>query len=472
MYGSITAAMSRMASWTKLPLVRVLTAALLLFAWPVTVGADPASATQKPAFKQTSGPAQTVDPTLYFAEGSTQPPFDTWFLIQNPTGVPANVQFTFSIQGAGTVTRTFVVGPTSRFSLFANQVIPNVAFSTRIDADQPVLAERAMYVSYDGDDVPGISSPNTTWLFAEGSTQNPFHTWYLLQNPNSTTASATITYMLLGGGTPVTQVVSLPPNSRTSIFVNQVLPNAAFSTQVTGSQPIIVERAMYRFPGNAATAVSGANAPSATWYFPNAKTSVSFSPQFPVPFDSFLLMLNPNSFAVSATVRLFRSNGQVVTVTQQLPANSRQTLFLNQVLPNTSFGVSVQASAPIVAERSMFFGTEPRGAMDIMGVNALRTTWNLAEGSTQSPFTENIYVLNPNSSSMSVHIDFQLPGGQVIGHDFTVGPTAFLTVPVNSLVPNSPVSARITTSLPSAVERQMFFRKLGSLGGTDATGIP
>lgn len=410
-------------------------------------------------------PPITPTTTWFFAEGSTQPPFDTWFLVQNPTGQPANVVFTFELQGGGTVTREFVVGPTSRFSLFANQIIPDFAFSTRIDANQAIFAERAMYVSYDGDAITGIPAPNRTWLFAEGSTQSPFHTWLLLQNPNNQPATATITYLLTQGA-PVTQVVGLPPTSRTSIFVNQVLPNQAFSSRVDSNLPIVVERSMFRFPGNAATDNPGVNAPAATWYFADGNTT-----QGATPFDTFLLLQNPNPTPVVATVTLYRDNGNVVTFPQQLSPQSRLNVFLNPVLPNARFGIKVTANQPIVAERSEFFNPEPRGAISTQGATALATTWNLPEGSTQAPFTEFIEILNPQPSTMSAHVDFDLPSGQVISRDFQIGPNRPLILSVNQIVPNSPVSARITTSMPSVVERTMFMNKLGELGGTDTIGV-
>ena len=86
----------------------------------------------------------------FYAEGSTQPPFDTWFLLQNPTVQAATATLTFLLEGGGTAAQTVGVPPRSRVSVFANQVLPNQAFSTRISADQPIYAERAMYVSFDG----------------------------------------------------------------------------------------------------------------------------------------------------------------------------------------------------------------------------------------------------------------------------------------------------------------------------------
>ncbi len=372
------------------------------------------------------------------------------------------MRFTFQLQPAGMVVQEATVGPRARFSLFANPILPNVAFSTRIDADRRIFAERAMYVSFDGHNVTGIAGPNRLWLFAEGSTQPPFHTWLLLQNPNSEPTTATITY-LREAGPPVVQSLVLSPNARTSVFVNQVLPNAAFSSRVESPLPIVVERAMYRFPGNAATGVSGVNAPSATWYFAEGNTTTGW--------DTWLLLQNPHSTPVSATITFLLSTGQRVTRPLLLPPQSRQSLFVNQVLPGARFGVTITASAPIIAEKSLFFGGEPRGAAATQGASDLATAWNLAEGATTPPFDEIISILNPHEAAMSVHIDFQLPNGQVIGRDIVLGPTRNLVVRVDDIIPNDAVSARVTTSLPSVVERVMFINKFGAVGLHNSIGI-
>lgn len=413
------------------------------------------------AFTFAPPPTPTAS-TWYFAEGSTQPPFDTWLLVQNPTTQTASVRFTFQVQGGGEAVRTALVGPSSRFSLFVNEVLPNTAFSTRVDADQQVFAERAMYVGYDGHVVTGIPGPNSTWLFAEGSTQSPFHTWLLLQNPHSGHARATVTYHLQDGS-PVTQILSLPPTSRTSIFVNEVLPNRAFSAVVNADAPIVAERAMYRFPGNAATGVSGVNAPSRTWYFAHGDTSAGA--------HTWLLLQNPAESVITANVALLDERGNRTSLPITLPPMSRRSLFLNQVLGFHRFGIVVEASEPIVAEKSLFFGAEPRGAAATQGAAALATTWNLPEGSTAPPFDELISILNPHAQVMNVHVDFQLPNGQVIGRDFAIGPTRNLVIRVDDIILNSAVSARVTTSLPSAVERTMLFGKAGSLGGHNTIGI-
>lgn len=429
-----------------------------------------ATPTHSPVVTQTPTPVPTQVPTTtpavstwFFAEGSTQPPFDTWFLVENPGSQVASVTFTFFLQPSGTVVQTYVVGPTSRFSLYANQAIPNVAFSTRIDSNVPVFAERAMYVGYDGDVVTGIPAANTTWLFAEGATVQPFHTWLLLQNPNNTATAATITYLLDNGQT-VSQNLILPANSRTSVFVNQVLPNAAFSSQVHSDLPIIAERAMYRFPGNAAMVNSGVNAPSLNWFFAEGRTSFQGTGA-----DTFLLLQNPNATQATATITLYGTDGRVFNFSVGILPTSRLTVYLNPVFSG-SFGIKVTADIPIIAERSVFFGNEPRGAYSAQGATALATAWHLAEGQTLAPFDEIITILNPQGTTMSVHINFLLENGQVIGRDFTVGANSKLEIQVDNFLAGAN-SASITTSLPSVVERTMFIFKQGRIGAHDTIGF-
>lgn len=414
-------------------------------------------------------PAPTPSPaaaTWFFAEGSTQPPFDTWFLVQNPTSNAASVRFTFQVEGGGIQTRDFSVGPNTRFSLFVNQILPNVAFSTRVEADQQIFVERSMFVGFDGSVITGIPAPNRSWLFSEGATVEPFHTWVLIQNPNNVPANTTVTY-LLRDRPPVVQALGpLAPNSRTSIFVNQVLPNEEFGIRVDSDQPVIAEESTFRFPGNAATATEGSTAPSRTWFFAEGS-----SLQAPLPTDTFMLLQNPQQVATTVTMTLFGTQGQQASLQIAMPPNSRRTIFLNQVLPNASFGVRVESTEPIVAERSQSFGVEPRGLTASLGAVALATQWNLPEGSTQMPFSTTIAILNPNSTALSARLDFQLENGQVVTREFAVSANAKLSVNVNDLLPNNAFSTRVTTSLPSAVERTMFLNKLGSIGVTNAVGI-
>lgn len=437
---------------------------------PATTSTPPAIASTSPVGVSTP-PATTGARSLYFAEGSTAPPFDTWLLLQNPGPAPVMAHLTFMLEGGRVITRDMLLGPTSRTSIFANQIVPSSAFSTRIDADQPLFAERAMYAGFDGHVVTAVTGTSRTWYFAEGATASPFHTWILLQNPNSVPAAARLIYSREDGSAS-TQLVGLQPNSRSSVFVNQVLPDAAFSTRVESDQPIIAERAMYRFPGNASTGVTGVPEPARTWFF------AAGLPTFRgVPVDCWLLLQNPNGYPVTASVTFFGTDGQTFAFQKFLPPASRQSVFASQMFRAPSFGMRVEATGEIIAEKSVFMGptassgNEPQGACATQGTPRLGTTWVLPEGSTAPPFSEKISLLNPNSSSTTVRFEFMLEGGQMLSQTVDVGAMRSFDLDVATVVRSAPASARVVTSLPTVVERTMFWVKGGKIGAHNTVGI-
>lgn len=433
----------------------------------------PPTPTPVPATTATPVPAAAIPSgtTWFFAEGSTAKPFDTWLLLQNPGVAPATARLTFMLEGGGTVSSSVLVEATSRKSIYVNQILPSASFSTRIDSDRPILAERAMYTGFDGHDVTAIAAPSKTWYLAEGSTTSPFHTWILLQNPNGSPATAHLTFQTEDGVT-TRQDIGIAPNARASLFVNQVLPNAAFSTRVDSDLPIIVERAMYRFPGNAATGVTAVPAPAKNWYF------AAGMPAFlSVPADAWLLLQNPNNFPVTANVTFLGTDGQTSSLQKWLPPASRQSIFASQSFRSSSFGIKVEADGNVIAERSVFIGPrqpggEPQGAYATQGASELSTVWALPEGSTAPPFTERISVLNPNQAPMDTRFEFMLEGGQLILENVTIQPFRAFDLAVESVVRSAPASARVTTSLPSAVERTMYWAKDGKTGAHDTIGIP
>jgi hypothetical protein len=98
---------------------------------------------------------------------------------------------------------------------------------------------------------------------AEGSTVFDFQLFYLLQNPQTTATTATIRF-LLPSGAPIVRTYDLPARSRTSILVNTVpgLESTDVSAEITATQPIAVERAMYRSGGGQVARLGTTRAPS------------------------------------------------------------------------------------------------------------------------------------------------------------------------------------------------------------------
>ncbi len=186
--------------------------------------------------------------TWYLAEGYTGDDFHTWILLMNPGNVTANVTMRFFKEDGTTTTQTRSVNPHSRRNVFVNDFLPGVAFATKIESDQPVVVERAEYFgppdARGGHASEAVAIPRTHWLLAEGSTQRDFNTFILIMNPNNTLAQVTAKY-LREDGAVVSKTYTIAPTSRYIVWVNQFMPDVAFSSDIRSDVPVVVERAMY-----------------------------------------------------------------------------------------------------------------------------------------------------------------------------------------------------------------------------------
>lgn len=115
----------------------------------------------------------------YLAEGYTAEGFDTYILVENPTGDEALIQATFMKPGGETVTKDYRLKSSSRFTIEADRIegLSSTEFSTLIRSTNGtgIVCERAIYFSYrdkwsGGHDALGVNQPSATWYFAEGYT--------------------------------------------------------------------------------------------------------------------------------------------------------------------------------------------------------------------------------------------------------------------------------------------------------------
>lgn len=112
----------------------------------------------------------------YFAEGYTAAYFDTYILLQNPGSDQAAVTLTFMRDDGEEVTKRAVIEPHARYTVHVDdlQGLEEAEFSTLVESDKPLVAERAMYFVYRNRDggscSQGTISPSEEWYFAEGYT--------------------------------------------------------------------------------------------------------------------------------------------------------------------------------------------------------------------------------------------------------------------------------------------------------------
>jgi len=198
----------------------------------------------------------------YFAEGTTQAPFQMWVLVLNPNAQPANAAVTFLTPDGTSLTRRYAIPPTTRLAINVNEVVPDLGVATTVEADRPVAAERAMYWKDNslGTATGGAAAPAFTWRFADGRTSGDFQEYLLLSNPNKNQARVSVEFVL-ADGKKATQSVVMPGGSRYTMPVHQLYPGqAAIAATIRSTQPIVAERSL--FPGDPRVGASRGGATS------------------------------------------------------------------------------------------------------------------------------------------------------------------------------------------------------------------
>ncbi len=221
-----------------------------------------------PASSATAGGVHTAHGIVklsrhwYFAEGTTQAPFQMNILVLNPNAQPTNVAVTFLTDSGTSLTRKYAVPPQTRLPINVNEVVPELGIATTIVADRPIAAERSMYWNNSGGSAPapsagaanaGATEPAFTWLFADGRTSDSFLEYLLLSNPSKNQARVTVEFVL-ADGKKASQSVVMAGGSRYTLAAHQLYPGQpALAATVRSTQPIVAERSLYPgAPGSAA----------------------------------------------------------------------------------------------------------------------------------------------------------------------------------------------------------------------------
>jgi hypothetical protein len=201
----------------------------------------------------------------FLAEGRTGPMFDLWVLVSNPNEDKALVDLEFVTSNGQTVLfpgNPLALAGRSRESIWVDGVpgLEDIAVSTRVTSDLPVVVERAMYWPgspvewYEAHNSFGLTETGTRWALAEGraghggrpGTNPAFETYILVYNTSDTPANVSVTYLL--DGEPAFTVAQVMGKGRTDVvdgLIDPRLANRSFGALIESDQPIVVERAMY-----------------------------------------------------------------------------------------------------------------------------------------------------------------------------------------------------------------------------------
>src|SRR5205814_1720388 len=228
--------------------------------------------------------------------------------------------------------------------------------------------QQARAASADVPPAPALPNEPRRWYFAEGSTRSQFDVSFALQNPNPVPTVAHFLF-LTTEGKQVPYDMRVDPNSRMTLKAADVMPNAEFATIVTTELPVYVERSM--FFGHDGHSASGARQTSKTWYLAEGSTVT--------PFETWVLILNPNPVPTLAQMRFMREDGTVVEHTELIAAMGRKSVFVNALFSTSGFATQVAADQPIVVERAMYFDGG-QGGHDTLATDVPGKTWYLAAG--------------------------------------------------------------------------------------------
>jgi hypothetical protein len=298
----------------------------------------------------------------YLPEGCSGFGFETWTLVENPNDQPTDITLTYMIEGVGPREFDRVVPAHSRatYNMFTDIGAQNA--STQVDSELPVVAETSMYRNNkrEGSNSIGTNVPSNNFYLAEGSTAWGFTTFILVQNPNDSEATVTLTCMTPGGPKTLNPF-KMPPNTRKTVLMNDLIPNTDFSTLVSSDRDIVAERAMYWGQGTplgeACHASIGLAEPHGTFYLPAGQTSNGT--------ETWTLVQNPNDTDVQIMVEYLYNDGTGANYfVSTVPANSRATYNMANNLVSGKASIAVTSLTPgkkILVERSMYWNNRGAG---------------------------------------------------------------------------------------------------------------
>jgi hypothetical protein len=282
---------------------------------------------------------------------------------------------------------------------------------------------------------------------------------------------------LLEDESPVVKTFTLAPTSRTTVYAGMIseLANKSFGMTVLFTQPGMAERSMYfgSTAGriwNGGTDSAGVNAPATNWFLAEGAIGAFF--------DTFILLSNPNAFDVHATLTLLLDTGATIPYDLVIGSNRRVTVNIEDVpgMPaGAAVATSVNATAPIIAERSMYWpGHDWYEAHNGFGLTRLGTKWAFGEGRVGGGLAYQTFILlaNPGTVAANVTVTYLREGASPIVITHVVPPTSRMNVvPAEDGLINESFGALIASTEPIVAERALYWTSGGIFwaAGTNAS---
>lgn len=300
------------------------------------------------------------------------------------------------------------------------------------------------------------------WFFAEGCTAYGFEEYILFANPSDEQAFVSVTFMTPAGAKDPYPII-VPPKSRKTLRVNDVLPDSEVSLRVEANREIFCERSMYWNQMIEGTGSPGIQAPSYSWFFAEGCTAYGF--------ETFILVQNPGNLPAVVEMTFMTPAGSVKKDAYRVEPLSRYTVNVFDEVPLSDVSVSVRADRRIVAERSMYWDSR-RGGHCSQGTNGTCQKWYLAEGSTGWGFDEYVLVANPSVPAASVEFRYAVSSGSKTLAKVSVPGGSRFTLFLNEFIPEGDLGLEVSSDRGIVVERAMYWRSGSGRAGHCSLASP
>jgi hypothetical protein len=386
--------------------------------------------------------------------------YDDYLIIGNRHAVAVTARLTFTRNDGSGTTRDVVVPATGRLTLrvgdepgIGTEDVSMAVQST--DAAHPLDADHSVYWGSGwqaGRSTEGVS-PSQTWYFAEGSI-GYFEEWITLFNPTTSAQDVWIGFYGPSGGLYSQWTHIEPGPGRTKIRVRDLIGSTDNGTRIWCAVPIVAERTMtWQLGADEREGHSSPGSPigSTTWYFAEGDTG----------FSTYLALLNLDATQANVRVEYLHENGTAYTQNVTVPAYSRATVAPLAGMPLGSFGYRITSTTgeSIVAERSMYGGTNWTLGTSGVGTPTTSTTWFFEEGTTGSFWDTYILLANPSASTANVSLKFTRDDGAVFVSTLALAPNQRQSVLVDTVAGMSSANFRteVTSNVGIVAERATYW---------------
>lgn len=271
--------------------------------------------------------------------------------------------------------------------------------------------------------------------------------------------------VVMGSGLTETCKVVLERDSETGLSGSafavgggQVSCDMALAGAQPGLWNVVVETSALR-SGSIDGGFSVDNADNRTWYLAEGSTAYGF--------EEFVLLQNPNAAGANCALTFMTPGGALAPHSVAVPPQSRVTVRVNDIAPDTDVSTKVTSDADIICERSMYWNNRVEGT-DCIGVQSPSYSWYLAEGTTSYGFETFLLVQNPNAGPAVVWVTYMTGHGPVAKAPFAIDGNSRFSINVADDLPGEDMSFKVVSDRRVIAERSMYWD--ARRGGHDSIG--